>query len=140
MAYEPQSPVTPLAGPPGRHGFSLIELLTVLAIVAVLLTIALPRYFGSIERSKEVTLKQTLAVTRDALDKFFADNGRYPESLAELAERRYLRAMPVDPLTESADSWVIVAPPADSTLKGAVYNIKSGASGKTADGVDFAAL
>ena len=122
------------------RGFTLIELLVVLSIIAVLLTVALPRYFGSVERSKEVTLKQTLAVTRDAIDKYFADNGRYPESLAELAERRYLRALPVDPLTESSDSWVIVAPPVDSTLKGGVYDIKSGAPGKTVDGVDFAAL
>ncbi len=122
------------------RAFTLIELLIVMAIIATLLTVALPRYFGSVDRSKEVTLKQTLAVTRDALDKFFADNGRYPESLGELADRRYLRAAPVDPVTESAESWVIVTPPADSTLKGGVYDIKSGAPGKTTDGVDFSAL
>ena len=123
-----------------KRGFTLIELLIVMAIVDVLLTVALPRYFGSVERSKEVTLKKTLAVTCEALDKFFADNGRYPESLAELAERRYLRAVPIDPVTESTEQWVIVAPPADGTLKGSVYDIKSGASGKTADGVDFTSL
>ena len=123
-----------------KRGFTLIELLIVMAIIGVLLTVALPRYFGSVDRSKEVTLKQTLAVTREALDKFFADNGRYPESLGELAERRYLRAVPIDPIAESTDNWVIVPPPADSNVKGSVYDIKSGAPGKTADGVDFAAL
>jgi general secretion pathway protein G len=126
--------------PAAKRGFTLIELLIAMAIIGVLLTVALPRYFGSVERSKEVTLKQTLAVTRDALDKFFADNGRYPESLAELTDRRYLRAMPIDPITESTDNWVIVPPPADGNLKGSVYDIKSGAPGKTTDGVDFASL
>lgn len=122
-----------------RAGFTLIELLVVLAIVATLLTIALPRYFGSVERSKEVVLKQSLAVMREAIDKHVADTGRYPDSLEELAAKRYIRAVPVDPVTDSATTWVVVPSP-DGRLRGAVYDVKSGAQGKTADGTEFASL
>jgi general secretion pathway protein G len=122
-----------------RRGFTLIELLVVLAVIATLLSIALPRYFNSIERSKEVTLKQSLSVMRDAIDKFYADNGRYPDSLADLAEKRYIRAVPVDPITESTDTWTVVAPP-EGAAKGSVYDVKSGAPGRTQDGVEFTGL
>jgi general secretion pathway protein G len=115
-----------------RRGFTLIELLVVLAIIATLLTIALPRYFSSVEKSKEVVLKENLYVTRDAIGKYYADKGKYPESLDALAGDKYLRKMPVDPITESAATWVIV-PPEDSK-KGAVYDVKSGAQGKATDG------
>jgi general secretion pathway protein G len=123
-----------------RRGFTLIELLVVMAVIATLLTIALPRYFGSVEKSKEVTLKQSLNVMRDAIDKFYADNGRYPEALGDLVEKRYIRSIPIDPITESAESWVLVAPPESAAAKGNVYDIKSGAEGKTRDGVEFVAL
>jgi len=122
-----------------RRGFTLIELLVVLAVIATLLSIALPRYFGSVERSKEVTLKQSLTVMRDAIDKFYADNGRYPDSLADLVDKRYIRALPVDPITESADTWTVVAPP-EGSAKGSVYDVKSGAKGRTHDGVEFTGL
>jgi general secretion pathway protein G len=121
-----------------KRGFTLIELLVVMAIIATLLSIALPRYFGSVEKSKEVTLKQSLAVMRDAIDKFYADTGRYPGALEELAEKRYLRAIPVDPITESAKTWVAVPPP-ESAAKGAVYDIKSGAEGNALDGSAYGA-
>ncbi len=126
---------------PGRFavGFTLIELLVVMAIIATLLTIALPRYFGSVEKSKEVTLRQSLNVMRDAIDKFYADNGRYPDKLEELAEKRYIRAVPVDPITDSASTWVAVPSP-DSAAKGAVYDVKSGAEGKASDGKSFAEM
>jgi general secretion pathway protein G len=122
-----------------RRAFTLIELLVVMAIVATLLTIALPRYFGSVERSKEVTLKQSLAVMRDAIDKFHADAGRYPERLEDLVDKRYIRAVPVDPITGSTATWVVVPPP-ESPAKGAVYDVRSGAEGRTADGAEFAGL
>jgi len=123
-----------------RRGFTLIELLVVMAIIATLLSLALPRYFGSIDKSKEVTLMQSLSTMRDAIDKFYADNGRYPDQVSDLVERRYLRAIPIDPETESTETWIVIAPPANAALKGNVYDIKSGAQGKTRDGVEFSTL
>jgi general secretion pathway protein G len=126
-----------------RAGFTLIELLVVMAIIATLLSIASPRYFGSVERSKENSLRQSLAVMRDAIDKFYSDNGQYPQTLAELAERRYLRAVPIDPITGNADSWTTAPPPnrdAVNSLKGAVYDVHSGAAGRSSSGADYAAL
>lgn len=122
------------------RGFTLIELLIVMAIIATLLTIAVPRYFGSVERSKEVTLRQSLNVMRDAIDKFYTDNGRYPSDVADLVEKRYIRSIPVDPITESAGTWVLLAPPDPTAAKGNVYDIKSGAEGKTREGVEYSAL
>lgn len=122
------------------RGFTLIELLIVMAIMAVLLTVAMPRYFQSVERSKEVTLQQSLNVVRDAIDKYYADRGKYPESLGELVQARYLRSLPVDPVTDTADTWVIVPPPAGSTGGGGVYDLRSGAPGKAADGRAFSEL
>jgi general secretion pathway protein G len=124
-----------------RSGFTLIELMIVLALIATLLTIALPRYFGSLERSKEAALKQTLAATRDAIDKFFTDNGKYPENLPELVEKRYLRSLPLDPITESTTSWTIVPAPEVATrgeIKGGVFDVKSGAEGNASDGKAYA--
>ena len=122
-----------------RSGFTLIELIVVMAIIATLLTIALPRYFGSVERSKEVTLRQSLNVMRDAIDKFNADNGRYPDKLEDLVEKRYIRAIPLDPITESVETWVIVPVPS-AMAQGAVYDIRSGAKGNASDGKPFAEL
>ena len=121
-----------------RHGFTLIELLVVLAIVALLLTLAVPRYFQSIDSSKETVLLENLHAVRDTLDKFYGDTGRYPESLNELVEKKYLRALPVDPITESTSTWIIVPP--EDPAKGGVYNIKSGALGKRKDGTSFSEL
>ena len=133
----PHSPF-PIAHSRSRRGFTLIELMIVLALIATLLTIALPRYFGSLEKSKETALKQTLAVTRDAIDKFYGDNGRYPDSLQELVGKRYLRHMPLDPITESDATWSIVPAPPDQVAKGEVYDVKSGAQGMAADGKAYA--
>jgi general secretion pathway protein G len=119
-------------------GFTLIELLVVLAIIATLLTLVIPRYFGSVDRSKEVVLKQSLATVRDAIDKHFGDTGRYPDSLQELVDKRYIRSLPVDPVTESTTTWEIV-PPADPA-KGGVYDIHSGAPGLASNGRPFSEL
>ena len=121
------------------RGFTLVELLVVMAILAVLMTLAIPRYFHSIDRAKETALRQTLAVTRDAIDKFYGDNGRYPDNLQELVGKRYLRSMPVDPLTESDQTWALVRPP-DPLAKGEVYDLRSGAVGIANDGRPFAEL
>jgi general secretion pathway protein G len=119
-----------------RRGFTLIELLVVMAIIAILITIALPRYFGSVEKSKEVTLRQSLNVMRDAIDKYHADTGRYPDKLEDLVEKRYIRAIPVDPITDSAETWIIVPVPG-TVAQGAVYDVRSGAKGNAADGKPF---
>lgn len=120
-----------------RGGFTLIELLVVMAVIATLLTIALPRYFQHLDRAREVTLKESLAVMREAIDKFQGDNGHYPESLEELVTRRYLRKLPPDPLTEAADTWILVPPP-DEPGSRRVWDVKSGAEGQGLDGSDYA--
>ena len=114
------------------RGFTLVELLVVMAIIAVLLTLAVPRYFGSMDKSKEAVLKEDLFQLRDAIGKYYGDKGKYPESLEALATEKYLRKVPVDPITESATTWVVVAP--EDPQKGAVYDVKSGAQGKASDG------
>jgi general secretion pathway protein G len=117
-------------------GFTLIELLVVMVIIATLLTIAVPRYFGSLDRSKEAVLKENLYQMRDAISKYYADKGKYPESLDSLAADKYLRKIPLDPITESATTWVPVPP--EDPQKGGVYDVKSGAQGKAIDGTEFA--
>lgn len=118
-----------------QHGFTLVELLVVMALIALLLTIAAPRYFGSLEKSKETILRQNLALTRESLDKFYGDTGKYPESLEVLVTKKYLRKLPIDPITESTSSWVIVPP--DMENKGNVFDIRSGAPGVATDGTSY---
>lgn len=114
-------------------GFTLMELMVVMAIIASLMTLALPRYFNSVERSREAVLKHDLAAMRDAIDKFLADRGRYPGTLDELVEKRYLRKLPADPITDSTATWVVVPPPAADGRDG-VYDVRSGAAGTSLDG------
>ncbi|MFT3819936.1 MAG: prepilin-type N-terminal cleavage/methylation domain-containing protein [Rubrivivax sp.] len=124
-----------------RRGFTLIELLVVMSIIALLLSIALPRYFSSLDRAREATLKQSLAVMRDAIDKFHADRGRYPDELAELERERYLRAVPVDPMTDSSATWVLTPPPAGragDAAAGKVYDVHSGSDARALDGSEVA--
>lgn len=118
-------------------GFTLIELLVVFAIIALLLSVALPRYQTSVQRSKEAMLKQNLATTREAIDRFYADRGRYPDGLEDLVREGYIRALPQDPLTESSATWSIVPPRDLSTSGGRVYDLKSGAPGTARDGSRF---
>jgi prepilin-type N-terminal cleavage/methylation domain-containing protein len=117
------------------RGFTLIEMLVVMAIIALLLTIALPRYFGSLEKSKDIALQENLKVIRITLDKFYADKGRYPDNLQELVEFKYLRSVPVDPVTESGRTWILL-PPKDTELKG-IVDVKSGAQGLSKDGRSY---
>lgn len=120
----------------GASGFTLVELLVVLAIVATLLTIVAPRYFDSVDRAKEAALKTDLRVLREAIDKHRADTGRLPESLEALVQARYLRSVPIDPVTDRSDTWVLVAAP-DGQLQG-VHDVRSGAAGLARDGTAFA--
>ena len=118
-----------------RRGFTLIELLVVLAIIGTLLMIAVPRYYSSVDRAKEAVLRENLFQMRDAIGKYYADKGKYPESIEALATEKYLRKIPLDPITDSATTWVVVAP--EDTQKGGVYDVKSGAQGKAADGTAY---
>lgn len=118
------------------RGFTLVELMVVMAIIALLLSLALPRYFNHLESARETILRQDLAVMRDAIDKYHGDRGRYPDSLEALVSARYLRSLPVDPITERADTWQIIAPSGDDA--GAVYDVRSGAPGTAIDGTPYA--
>lgn len=118
------------------RGFTVIELLVVMAALALLLSVAAPRYVEHVDNARATALKQDLFQMRDALDKFHADHGRYPKTLDELVERRYLRAVPVDPLTQRADSWVLVAPRSGDTAS--VADVRSGAPGVARDGSAYA--
>ncbi|MBI1425281.1 MAG: prepilin-type N-terminal cleavage/methylation domain-containing protein [Gammaproteobacteria bacterium] len=117
-------------------GFTLIELLVVMTIIGILLTIATPRYFHSVDKSRETVLRDDLAIIRKALDQFYSDNGKYPNDLDDLVTRRYLRKIPQDPITDSATTWVVVPP--DDPDKGAVYDIKSGTDKRAHDGTLYA--
>ena len=119
-----------------RRGFTLIELLVVLAIVSTLLLLVAPRYFHKIDASKEAVLRDNLRTVRDVIDKFYGDNGRYPETLAELVEKKYLRSLPVDPITESTATWQLVPVPVG--YEGAVYDIHSGSTNAAQDGKRYA--
>jgi prepilin-type N-terminal cleavage/methylation domain-containing protein len=118
-------------------GFTLIELLVALAIVALLLTIALPRFLGSLEKSKEVALQEDLKVMRASLDRFLADNGRFPASLEELVEKKYLRAIPVDPVTESSETWIAIIDRDTEGNENGVADVRSGAQGYSREGLPY---
>jgi general secretion pathway protein G len=116
----------------GSKGFTLIELLVAMTIIALLLSIVVPRYFHSVTKAEETVLKEDLHLMRDALDKYHADSGGYPDTLDDLINKKYLRNIPVDPVTQSATTWILI-PPTNSE-KGAIYDIKSGAQGNGKDG------
>jgi general secretion pathway protein G len=107
-----------------------------MAVIGLLLSLSVPRYFGHVDKAKESVLRQDLAQMRDAIDKFYGDSSRYPESLEELVDRRYVRKIPVDPVTERSDTWILV-PPAKKD-SGNVFDVKSGASGRASDGSEYA--
>jgi general secretion pathway protein G len=118
-----------------NRGFTLIELLVVLGIVALLLTLAVPRFFPSVDKTKETILAENLRTTRAVIDQFYADTGRYPESIEQMVEKKYLPRVPFDPVADSDAMWVIV-PPEDAG-RGNVYDIHSGAEGKGRNGKPY---
>lgn len=120
-----------------RTGFTLVELLVVMAILATLITIAAPRYFGHVDRAREASLKTSLNVMRDAIDKFHGDQGRYPESLDELVTKRYIRKIPPDPITDKTSTWIIQQP-SDQSALGSAYDVHSGAPGNGEEGTPYA--
>ena len=113
-------------------GFTLIELLVVMSIIALLLAVAVPRYFKSVTRAKEAVLKENLMLIRDALDKHYADTGTYPASMEALVAKKYFRKLPEDPVTESTKTWILIPP--ETAEKGGVYDVKSGAPGNSLAG------
>ena len=119
-----------------RRGFTLVELLVVLAIVATLLLLVATRYLDRVDIAREAVLRDNLRTVRQVIDQFHADRGRYPESLQDLVDQRYLRELPVDPVTGSAATWRIVAPPDGHA--GALYDLRSGAPGEGRDGRRYA--
>ena len=138
-------------GRPGaaRRGFTLVEMLVVMAIIATLLSIAAPRYFRSTDDARDAALKSDLRTVREAIDHYHADRGSYPVTLDDLVEKRYLRAIPVDPITGDANTWTLIPPPvatrgstpatpaSPSNAATGIYDIRSGASGTTRDGEPY---
>lgn len=118
-----------------HRGFTLIELLVVLAIIGTLLTLAVPSYLQHLDRSKEAVLRENLSVMRQAIDQYRADTNTWPASLESLTQKRYLRKIPIDPITDSSDTWQISPPPDGAP---GIYEIHSGAEGVSRDGTYFA--
>ena len=118
-------------------GFTLIEVLVVLAIVATLLSLVTPRYFETVDRARETSLKHSLITMRDAIDKYYSDRGTYPDTLDNLVEHKYLRAIPVDPITEQSDTWLLI-PPSDPLVEGQIYDVYSGSEERAEDGSYYA--
>lgn len=127
------SPKMPTRG----AGFTLIELLIVMSIIALLLALAVPRYFHSVTRAREAVLKENLLLIRDALDKHYTDTGSYPASIEALVAKRYLRKVPEDPVTESAGTWIVIPP--EKRDMGGVFDVRSGAPGNSLAGDAYGA-
>jgi general secretion pathway protein G len=128
--------MTRRAGRTATHVFTLIELLIVMAIIGTLLSIAVPRYFRSLQHARETVLKQDLSILREAIDKYYADLNQYPEKLPDLVDKRYVRSVPVDPFTRLADTWTVVA--SDDPDHPGIRDIQSGAPDIASNGTPVA--
>ena len=113
-------PITRIGKP---RGYTLIELMVVMTIIGILATIAQPNLQKTIIRAREASLRQSLFVLRDVIDQFYADHGRYPDSLEDVVEERYIRAVPEDPFTRSSSTWITIPP---EGAQGNVYDVHSG--------------
>ena len=123
-----------------QTGFTLIELMIVMAIIATLAGIAMAVYGNSTTRSKEAVLKEDLFRMRDAIDQYYADKNKYPPSLESLVEEKYLRAVPVDPITNSAETWQTTPSepdPSNPSAEPGIYDVKSGAETTSLEGTPY---
>lgn len=123
-----------------ESGFTLIEILIVITLIFVLAGIALIQYQKSVTRAKEAVLKEDLFRLRDAIDQFYADKNKYPQSLEELVTEKYIRAVPADPFTQSTETWQTVMSepdPLNPSAQPGVYDIKSGYEGTALDGTSY---
>ena len=133
------------AGPGSRaasraRGFTLVELLIVISLISILAAMGLVQYRNSVVSAKEATLKQDLFRMRDAIDQYYADKGKYPSALDSLVSDGYMRRIPEDPFTKTADSWTTVPAepdPNNPSAEPGVYDVKSGAQGTALDGSSY---
>jgi general secretion pathway protein G len=126
-----------------ESGFTLIELLIVVVLIVVLAGIGLATYSTSVNRAKEAVLRENLRLMRDSIDQFYADKGAYPPDLSSLVTEHYMRQIPRDPFTDSADTWQIVMSepdPANPNAAPGVYDVKSGAEGTSMDGTPYSEI
>jgi general secretion pathway protein G len=130
-----------VTGRHARRGFTLIELMVVMSLIVLLASIGLAVYANSVIRAKESVLKEDLFRMRDGIDQYYADKGKYPGSLQDLVSDKYLRAIPVDPFTRSADTWREIPSepdPTNPTAQPGVYDVRSGSDQKALDGTNYA--
>jgi|SRR3954447_24123987 general secretion pathway protein G len=120
-----------------QSGFTLIELMIVMALIVILASIGMTQYSHSVTRAKEATLKEDLFRMKDAIDQYYADKNKYPPTLDALVEEKYLRAIPVDPFTQSAETWETTMSepePGNPSAEPGVYDVKSGSDATALDG------
>ena len=126
---------------PTAAGFTMIELLVVISMIVILASVGLVQYRNSVTRAREAVLKEDLFRMRDAIDQFYADKNKYPTALDELVSEGYLREIPVDPMTQSGDTWQTINAEPDAnnpaTLPG-IYDVKSGSDKQALDGTNYA--
>lgn len=117
------------------NGFTLLEMLTVIAIMGILASIAMPSFQKSIIRAKEATLQRDLFILRDVFDQYYSDHGRYPESLEVLVDEKYIRSIPEDPFTASISTWILISPEGEDPT--GIYDIHSGSYRVGLNGIPY---